>query len=55
MLLLLLLCRIKPKSGVNTDDNLAYGVADGVPDEVAVVSQSAPVEQEEDVYEQVPI
>ena len=39
---------------MNTDDNLAYGVADGV-DEVAAVSQSAPVEQEEDVYEQVPI
>ena len=40
---------------MNTDENLAYGVADGVPDEVAAVSQSAPVEQEEDVYEQVPI
>ena len=54
--MLFTLCRIKPKVEVNTDDNLAYGVADGVPDEVAVVvSQSASVEQEEDVYEQVPI
>ena len=54
--MLLSLRRIKPKVEVNTDDNLNYDVADGVPDEVAVVvSQSASVEQEEDVYEQVPL